>query len=149
MNDGLELRVGQHPQQVVQNEEQLGRQHITVLYLERAMKNSEVGDKSFVTETTLHIWYLTNPVKGRIVLCVSERCECVPGWWWDVRGCCRGPGHHSQWRPPRFVDSASWFLWMSKPNGNKSKTIKTKKHKFPTFIWNYYCYWWGMGKICF
>lgn len=35
MDDGFELGVRQHPQQVVQDEEQLGRQHVAVLYLDR------------------------------------------------------------------------------------------------------------------
>jgi len=36
MDDGFELRVRQHPQQVVQNEQQLGGQHVAVLYLDAA-----------------------------------------------------------------------------------------------------------------
>lgn len=33
MDDGFKLRVGQNPQQVIQDEEQLRRQNITVLHL--------------------------------------------------------------------------------------------------------------------
>ena len=33
VDDGLELGVGQHPQQVVQDEEQLGGQNMAVLHL--------------------------------------------------------------------------------------------------------------------
>lgn len=33
MNDGFKLRVGQNPQQVIQDKEQLRRQNITILYL--------------------------------------------------------------------------------------------------------------------
>lgn len=43
MNDGLELGVRQNPQQVVQNEEQLGRQDITVLYLNMKVKCHRVN----------------------------------------------------------------------------------------------------------
>lgn len=39
MDDGLELGVRQNPQQVVQNEEQLGSQHVTVPYLDRTPKS--------------------------------------------------------------------------------------------------------------
>lgn len=38
MDDSFELRVCQDPEQVVQNEKQLGCQHIAVLYLDRTMK---------------------------------------------------------------------------------------------------------------
>lgn len=40
MDDGFELGVGQDPQQVVQNEKELGCQDVAVLYLEQTRKNS-------------------------------------------------------------------------------------------------------------
>lgn len=35
MDDGLELRVCQNPQEVVQDEEEFGRKHVTVFDLKR------------------------------------------------------------------------------------------------------------------
>lgn len=48
MDDGFELRVGQYPQQVVQDEKQLGCQHVTVLYLSGTMRRSDTCHQSFI-----------------------------------------------------------------------------------------------------
>lgn len=42
MDDGLELRVCQNPQKVVQDEEEFGREHVTVFDLERTQCEEDV-----------------------------------------------------------------------------------------------------------
>lgn len=50
MDDGLELGVGQDPQQVIQNEKELGSQNVAVLYLVRTIKNSTCSQYQAIFE---------------------------------------------------------------------------------------------------
>lgn len=71
MDDGLELRVCQNPQKVVQDEEEFGREHVTVFDLERTQCDEDVTNN----ESGLRTAYCSRQQRkevgeNAIVLCV-------------------------------------------------------------------------------